>query len=57
MIEFAVAFIRVFLMTFLLKPISNRVGLVDRPTGRKQHNGEITLIGGIAIFGSYSIAA
>jgi len=57
MIEFAVAFIRVFLMTFLLKPISNREGLVERPTGRKQHNGEIPLIGGIAIFGSCSIAA
>jgi hypothetical protein len=39
MIEFTVAFLGVFLMTLLMKPISNKIGLVDRPTGRKQHNG------------------
>jgi UDP-GlcNAc:undecaprenyl-phosphate GlcNAc-1-phosphate transferase len=57
MIEFTVAFIGVFVLTLLLGPISNRIGLVDRPTTRKQHNGEIPLIGGIAMFASCSVAA
>ena len=57
MIEFTVAFIGVFIITLILKPISNRIGLVDRPTTRKQHNGEIPLIGGIAMFASCSVAA
>jgi len=57
MIEFTVAFLGVFFLTFLLRPISNRIGLVDRPTTRKQHNGEIPLIGGIAMFASCSVAA
>jgi UDP-GlcNAc:undecaprenyl-phosphate GlcNAc-1-phosphate transferase len=57
MIEFIAAFTGVFLMTLLLKPISNKIGLVDRPTTRKQHNGEIPLIGGIAMYTSCSLAA
>jgi len=57
MIEFIVAFLGVFFLTFLLRPLSNRIGLVDRPTTRKQHNGEIPLIGGIAMFASCSVAA
>ena len=57
MIEFTVAFLGVFFLTFILRPISNRIGLVDRPTTRKQHNGEIPLIGGIAMFASCSVAA
>ena len=57
MIKFTVAFIGVFLITLLLRPLSNRIGLVDRPTDRKQHNGEIPLIGGIAMFASCSLAA
>jgi len=34
----------------LLKPLSIRLGLVDKPGGRKLHEGNIPLIGGIAMF-------
>lgn len=35
---------------YLVSPIANKVGLVDKPCERKRHNGEIPLTGGIAIF-------
>ncbi len=34
----------------LLKPLAVRLGLVDRPGGRKHHKGNIPLIGGIGMF-------
>lgn len=34
----------------LLKPLAIRLGLVDKPGGRKLHHGNIPLIGGIALF-------
>jgi UDP-GlcNAc:undecaprenyl-phosphate GlcNAc-1-phosphate transferase len=33
----------------LLRPLAPRLGLVDRPTARKHHTGEIPLVGGLAI--------
>jgi len=39
-----------FLSIKLLKPLSYKLGLVDKPNTRKQHEGVIPLIGGIAIF-------
>jgi UDP-GlcNAc:undecaprenyl-phosphate GlcNAc-1-phosphate transferase len=33
-----------------LKPLAQFVGLVDIPNGRKQHQGEVPLIGGLAIY-------
>lgn len=35
---------------FLLKPIAHHSQLLDIPGGRKQHNGAVPLIGGLAIF-------
>ncbi|MDH5325943.1 MAG: undecaprenyl/decaprenyl-phosphate alpha-N-acetylglucosaminyl 1-phosphate transferase [Gammaproteobacteria bacterium] len=37
-------------LIFLLKPFALKVDLVDRPDSRKHHEGEIPLIGGLAIF-------
>lgn len=34
----------------VLAPLARKFGLVDCPNGRKQHEGDIPLIGGIAIF-------
>lgn len=34
----------------LLRPLASRIGLVDRPGGRKQHSNDVPLIGGIAMF-------
>jgi UDP-GlcNAc:undecaprenyl-phosphate GlcNAc-1-phosphate transferase len=34
----------------VLRPLAERVGLVDHPNERKQHSGQIPLIGGLAVF-------
>ena len=35
---------------FLITPIAKKIGLVDKPGGRKKHLGDIPLIGGISIY-------
>lgn len=57
MLEYLIAFTGVFLLTFLLAPFSSKIGLVDKPDQRKQHKGDIPLIGGIAMFASCTAAA
>ena len=44
------AFITVLLVITFLTRISASLGLIDRPSARKSHEGEVPLIGGIAIF-------
>jgi UDP-GlcNAc:undecaprenyl-phosphate GlcNAc-1-phosphate transferase len=44
------AFISTAFMVVLLRPIAMSVGLVDIPSGRKSHSGNIPLVGGISIF-------
>ncbi|MBY6018275.1 UDP-N-acetylglucosamine--undecaprenyl-phosphate N-acetylglucosaminephosphotransferase [Ferrimonas balearica] len=44
------AFVTSYGLIRLGKPVAVRIGLVDLPGGRKEHNGAIPLIGGIAIF-------
>ena len=34
----------------LLRPIAFKIGLTDKPTSRKKHQGEIPMIGGLAIY-------
>ena len=34
---------------FLLKPLALRLGLMDTPNNRKQHQGDVPLIGGLAM--------
>jgi undecaprenyl-phosphate alpha-N-acetylglucosaminyl 1-phosphatetransferase len=36
--------------SFILNPLAARLGLVDRPGGRKTHTGDIPLLGGVVIF-------
>ena len=43
-------FICAFMAIKFFKPVAIEVGLVDKPTERKQHAGHIPLIGGISIF-------
>src|SRR5262245_2887501 len=38
------------LFMFALRPVARGVGLIDRPGGRKMHDGDIPLIGGLAMF-------
>lgn len=40
--------VTVFLL-FLLRPVAFRIGLVDKPDGRKQHKGTVPLTGGLAM--------
>lgn len=57
MIELAVSFFGVFFATFVLTPLTNRLGLVDTPNHRKVHDGKIPLVGGIAMFATTALAA
>lgn len=45
-----VAFVVTVAFMLALHPFAIKIGLVDRPGGRKRHNGNIPLIGGLAIF-------
>lgn len=51
-----IAFIATLFCIWLLNPLAIRIGLVDRPGGRKLHNSEIPLIGGIAMFFGFCFA-
>ena len=47
----AVAFATTAVLMVGLRPVAFGLGLVDRPGGRKLHDGEIPIIGGVAMFG------
>ena len=40
----------------VLKPFAPRIGLIDRPSGRKTHEGVIPVVGGIAIWLAFTIS-
>jgi UDP-GlcNAc:undecaprenyl-phosphate GlcNAc-1-phosphate transferase len=50
LISAILAFIITTGVIFGLRPIARQVGLVDVPNGRKVHEGQIPLVGGISIF-------
>lgn len=50
LIMLMVSLIASFLAIKVIKPIAFRVGLVDKPTARKRHKGDIPLIGGLCVF-------
>jgi UDP-GlcNAc:undecaprenyl-phosphate GlcNAc-1-phosphate transferase len=52
----AIAFIATALLITLFKPLAERIGLTDKPAERKQHAGDIPLIGGVSIYLGASIA-
>lgn len=51
-----VTFIATLFCIWLLKPLAFRIGLVDRPGGRKLHQADVPLIGGIAMFFGFCFA-
>ncbi|WP_439651391.1 UDP-N-acetylglucosamine--undecaprenyl-phosphate N-acetylglucosaminephosphotransferase [Photobacterium atrarenae] len=53
--ELPILFSFSLLSLFALRIIAKKIQLVDIPSGRKQHQGMIPLVGGIAIFGSVLI--
>ena len=50
-----VAFIVTVAFMLALHPLAIRMGLVDRPGGRKRHDGNIPIIGGIAMFAGMAV--
>lgn len=50
------AFAVTFLLIPVIKPVACFIGLVDRPGGRKRHDGMIPLTGGISIFAGMLIS-
>ncbi len=51
-----VAMLATLFSIWLLRPLAVRLGFVDKPGGRKQHQNEVPLIGGIAIFFGFCFA-
>lgn len=56
LIALITSFVATGLALYLLYPIAIRAGLVDKPGGRKQHEGAVPLIGGLAVFTGTSLA-
>lgn len=40
---------------FALRPLARNIGLIDKPGGRKNHEGEVPIIGGLAMLGGLLI--
>ena len=53
----ALAFAVTAVLTLTLRPLALRLRITDKPGGRKQHIGEIPLVGGIAMFIGTLVAA
>ena len=53
----AVAFLVTTAMLLVLRPVAVALGLVDTPSARKQHTGDVPVIGGLAIFLGVFLAA
>lgn len=57
---YGVIFLGALLSTFLLTPLVRRIapkiGVLDRPNGRKIHIGEVPLLGGVALFAGMAIS-
>jgi len=60
-VKYFIVFLTAFVLAFLLSPLAarwgHRLGLTDRPGGRRQHQGEISRLGGIALFAGFMGAA
>ncbi|WP_421225328.1 UDP-N-acetylglucosamine--undecaprenyl-phosphate N-acetylglucosaminephosphotransferase [Aeromonas enteropelogenes] len=54
--EYIYFFIAAFLFLFFFRKVAKKINLVDRPNERKQHQGLIPLVGGIAIYFTLMLA-
>jgi UDP-GlcNAc:undecaprenyl-phosphate GlcNAc-1-phosphate transferase len=52
----AVALVATFVLTPLVRRVSERMGLTDRPGARKVHTKELSRLGGVAIAGGFAVA-
>ena len=53
--NFSLPFLVTLLFIAAMRPTARRIGLIDRPGGRKSHHGEVPLIGGICMLGGLLI--
>jgi len=56
LIVFAVAAVSAAVLTPLSARLGRRLGLVDRPGGRRAHRGEVPRLGGVGLFLAFTIA-
>lgn len=56
-LDIALAFAVTVILTFILRPIALHLRLTDKPGGRKRHEGEVPLVGGIAMLIGLIVAA
>lgn len=54
---FSVAFVSALLLTPMMIWLGPKLSLADAPGGRRKHQGVISRLGGVAIFGGFMIAA
>lgn len=54
--EYFSFFFLAFVFLFVLRKVAKKINLVDRPNERKQHQGVVPLIGGIAIYFTLIVA-
>jgi len=52
-----VAFIVSFCCVMTFRPLAVGVGLVDRPSSRKQHSGNVPLVGGLAVYAAMVLSS
>ena len=55
--SFVLGFVVTTLMVVVLRPMAIHIGLLDQPGERKIHSGGVPLIGGVAMFGGFALAA
>lgn len=55
--SYGLAFVVCCGLLHLLGPVARRIGLVDMPNDRKAHQGSMPLIGGVAMFCGFALAA
>jgi len=53
----ALGFLLTALMLFLLRPVAMRIDLIDQPGERKVHSEGVPLVGGLAMFCGFALAA
>ncbi len=57
LLSYLIAFSATVYCIWLLMPLAKKIGLLDNPNERKHHQGSVPLVGGIAIFFGFGIAA
>ena len=55
--SYGLAFVVCCGLLHLLRPVALRIGLVDEPSERKSHQGSVPLVGGVAMFCGFALAA